>query len=143
MSNFGIKASMPGNNVNVSSGNDISVSSTYNTFKIFYEEYGTKSLDVSVDWTYEHNLGYKPIVFFFVKHPESGRWHKAPCKIGASTEVDNSVTWEMYGMYENTDTNTVTFSIYESIALPYPTPPIDVEYKYYILVDPREGMWYE
>lgn len=146
MSKYGIKASFDNNNVSSALPNNLNLSSLYNTLKIFDSGYGTASVPTlgvlgGPRWEQDitHNLGYKPIILFYYKHPETSQWHKAVSVADANT----GTTWDLYGYYSNTDVNTTQLVLYDGLLSPMPSSPTNVDYKYYILIEPRQDAWYE
>jgi len=142
MANFGIKSTKDGLDVSSSTVTDFTVNSPYNSLKIFLEDFGTASVSTGVVWTDNivHNLGYKPVVFFYFKHPDNSMWHKAP----SYGDINTGADWALAGNVKNTDINTTQLRLYDdSVFDPMPSSPTNVDYKYIIFVDPRKDIWYE
>ena len=112
----------------------------FNTLKVKTEYAGTASVITQVDYVINvsHNLGYKPFVLFYFKHPDTDKWYLAPAKVDSG-----SGGWVLNGVYQHTDTNTVKFKLYDNLTGlgEMPSSPTDVEYKYYIFIDPRKDAW--
>lgn len=146
MVKYGIKSARKNENVRLSDIVSNTINSLKNTLKIAMSGYGTASVPSlgmvgGPRWELEvdHNLGYKPIVLFYYKHPSNSRWHKAI----SYTNVNSGASWALYASYSHVDTNTVKFVLYDGVLDPMPLDPTDVEYKYYIMIDPRKDAWYE
>ena len=79
---YGIKIAKAGKSLESSDINDYTFHSSVNTLKIYKESFGTKSVSTgsiaTIDVT--HNLGYKPMVFGYFKHPGSSCWFGMPCR---------------------------------------------------------------
>jgi hypothetical protein len=141
MSNFGIKVTRPGKGVSSTTIRDFTIHSDYNILKIAEEGSGTASLNVGWSANINHNLGYKPQVFFYFEHPSITRWIKAPGGADENT-TGGSAVYRITGWYENTTVNRTVLSLeYDPTA--GPAGPVSVKYKYYILIEPRKDAWYE
>lgn len=135
---FGIKASRAGNDVLTAATRLLTVTSGVNMYKVAMSAYGTVSIASGASWTTDitHNLGYKPIVRFYVEHPEISQWVLAPALAGIAT----GGTWDMTCVAVNVDTNTVRLGVYTA---PFSPSPRTFKYKYYIMIEPRKDAWYE
>ncbi len=141
MTGFGIKTTRPGKDISSTDIRDFTIHSDYNIFKIAEEGSGTASLNVGWSLTVSHNLGYKPQVFFYFEHPSITRWIKAPGGADNFT-TGGDLVYRITGWYENDTVNRTIFNLeYDPIA--GPEGPINVKYKYYIMVEPRKDAWYE
>ena len=111
--------------------------SRYNQLKIKEEAYGTASVVTQVDWQLDivHNLGYKPFVLFYFQHPNDSRWYLAPAKVDSS--------WTLNGVYKHIDNDTVRIKLYDNLTGlgEMPSSPTNVNYKYFIFIDPRKDAW--
>ena len=139
MSNERILVSRP--NASALSGDvrDFMLRSDKNILKVAVEGTGmfdisdvspTDSIDIN------HNLGYKPIVMYYFKHPQvgTGRYYLAPTRADAG--------WNLSGHYEHLNDNSVRLNLtgyYNSGS----TSLSNIPYKYYILIEPRLDTWFE
>lgn len=140
-----LKVVKTGKSIDSTDPRDFSLHSEINTLKIYKSGYGTLSLATGVTSTVNitHNLGYKPIIFGFFKHPGSSCWFGMPCRTyNTFGIVSPRTTWDLIGSIKNADVNTVQLNFYDGYPA-MPSSPVTVEYKYYILADPRENAWYE
>lgn len=121
---------------------DFTFRSDKNMIKYGLSGHGTASVSTGVVWTLDvvHNQGYKPSVLFYFKHPGHDRWYLAPGK----GDINSDAPWALNGSFKNTDVNTTQLRLYDDDLFdPMPASPTNVEYKYFILVEPRQGVWYE
>lgn len=131
-----------GKDVLISAIKDYTFRSDINMIKYGISGHGTASVSTGVVWTLDitHNQGYKPSVLFYFKHPGNNRWYLAPGK----GDINSDATWSLNGSFQNTNENTTQLRLYDDdIFDPMPSSPTDIEYKYFILVEPRQGVWYE
>jgi len=139
---YGIKVAKVGKNINSSDINDYTFHSSINMLKIYKEGFGTKSVSTGVVATIDvtHNLGYKPMVFSYFKHPSDGHWYSAPCRTYDYETIPP--TWDLMSVMKHLDNNKIQIRLYDGDPA-MPTSPTNVDYKYYILADPRENAWYQ
>jgi len=146
MSRFGIRSSR--RDVDARKGEILlqTITSLKNTLKVATSGYGTASVPTDygttgIKWELDitHGLGYKPIILFYYKHPTNDRWHRAI----SYSDINSGASWALYAGYSNTDVNTVKLFMYDGLLDPMPSTPTNVDYKYYIMVDPRKDAWYE
>lgn len=142
---YGIKVAKEGKDITSTDPRDYRFHSGINMLKIFKEGFGTKSVargDVgTVDVT--HNLGYKPMVFGYFKHPGSSCWFGMPCRTYNTYNIPNPrTTWDLIGNISNINNNTVRLKFYDGSPA-MPSSPSSINYKYYILADPRQDDWYQ
>lgn len=137
---YGIKVAKEGKDITSTDPRDYRFHSGINILKIFKEGFGTKSVAHGVVGTVDvtHNLGYKPMVFSYFKHPSNGHWYSAPCR---TYEYGGSATWDLMSVMKHTSNNQIQIRLYDGDPA-MPLSPTNVNYKYYILADPRENDWY-
>jgi hypothetical protein len=138
---FGVRISKPGKNVFTDAIKDMALDSRVNMLKVHMAGYGTQSVTTAVTANIDvtHNLGYRPIVYFYFEHPENDRWHLSPARVDSTT----GTTWDLLSAYDHQSVNTVRFKLYDGGVDPMPSSPTNVNYKYFILVDPQAGAWDE
>jgi len=141
----GIKVSKPDKDASSTNPRDFTIHSQYNIFKIAEEGGGTATISVGDsgwDSTITHNLGYKPLVYFYFEHHELERWILAPGGIDHFTTGGEDIEDRVTGWAVNDDINNTTFYLEY---LPEESPIVDtlIRYKYYIMIEPREDAWYE
>jgi len=143
MSNYGVKISKKGENVlTVTNPRSFVERSNINILKISSTGSGTASLpNTTYAWTttVTHNLGYKPQIFFYFKHPATGRWAAAPGRIDNNSPGTPSYTISASSSHDSDNRMRLRMEIDNSA----PSYPVSVSYKYYILVEPRKDAWYE
>lgn len=138
--NYRLRVSRTGANALTDSIRLMTVDSTVNMLKIHMEGYATQAVTTGVvaNINIDHNLGYKPIVYFFFKHPQNNKWHFAP----ARADFNTGTTWDLYGAWNHQSVNRVQLQLYDSFTFPMPSSPTNINYKYYILVDPQKDAWF-
>lgn len=141
MADYGLKSTRSGKDITSTTVRDYTLHSQYNTLKIATEGYGTASVTTGVNWTLDvaHNLGYKPMIFFYYKHPNNNRWHLAT----SYADINTGATWALYGNVVHKNDNEVTLKLYDGLIDTMPSSPTNVNYKYIILIEPRLDTWYE
>ena len=142
---MGLKASKDNKDISSSIIDDFPLHSSFNTLKVFMQGIGTASVTTNVkkEINIDHNLGYKPLVLFYFKHPDNDRWYLAPVKADTWLPTHTS-GWTMLGVYNHQSVNRVQLKLYDGYPFSaMPSSPTDVDYKYFILVDPRADAWYE
>lgn len=133
---FQLRVARPDGNVFTDGPRLMTLDSTVNMLKLNAEVYGTASVVTGATPTYitvNHNLGYRPIVQFFFEHPVNNRWHFAPASATS--------TWQLLGGWEHVNSNTVRFFLYDGSPA-MTSSPTNINYKYYIQVDPEEDAWF-
>jgi hypothetical protein len=142
MGDYGMKVAKTGKSITSTNPRDYRFHSGINMLKIFKEAFGSKSVSTGVVGTIDvtHNLGYKPIVLSYFKHPSDGHWYSAPCRtFDYETTFPN---WDLMSVMKHINNNQIQIKLYDGDP-PMPTSPTSINYKYYILADPRENDWYE
>ena len=139
---YGIKVTAEGKHITSTNPRDYRFHSGINMLKIFKEAYGTKSVTTGVVETVDvtHNLGYKPMVFSYFKHPSDGHWYSAPCRTYDYETIPP--TWDLMSVMKHLNTNQIQLRFYDGDPA-MPSSPTNVNYKYYILADPRANAWYQ
>ena len=143
MSNYGIKATKKNQDTGSNNIKDFNIHSNYNILKIAkegtgkvdgtWQDYGMFGLFKYKEIT--HNLGYKPQVLFYFQHPDNNRWYWASTR----AETDD---FNISGSIKTQDDNTVYLMIGVGQKDMGATLG-DINYKYYILIEPRKDAWYE
>jgi hypothetical protein len=138
---YGIKVAKEGKSSSSSDPRDYSFHSYFNQLKIFDEVHGVISLSTTVVGTVNntHNLGYKPLIFSYFEHPEVSKWYSAPCR--TYNALSTPPTWDLISVMKHVSANEIQVRFYDDGFMT--SSPTNVQYKYYILVDPREGAWYD
>lgn len=138
---YGIKVAKNGKSITSTNIRDYTLHSSINMLKIFKEGFGTKSVTTGVVATTDvtHNLGYKPMVFSYFKHPSDGHWYCAPCRTYDFEHTPPN--WDLMSVMKHVDSNKIQIRLYDGDPA-MPTSPTNIDYKYYILADPRENDWY-
>lgn len=95
MSNYGIKVSKPGENVNTSGTNDLFLDSTYSSLKVAMSGTGTLSITEGGgdSDTISHNLGYIPRVLVY------GQWYDVSIPSKVSTYTVYPIRNQVVGVY--------------------------------------------
>lgn len=139
---YGIKVAKKGSNVNSTNPRDYNFHSGINMLKVFREVSGVKSVARGVVGTIDitHNLGYKPMMFSYFRHPSDGHWYSAPCRtFDYGTQPP---TWDLMVLMKHLNNNQIQIRMYDGDPA-MPTTPTNINYKYYILADPRQDAWYQ
>lgn len=144
---YGIQASRKGYDLADAENNELIVSSSYNTLKIVQEYSDTLTLSASeLDWAEEtetvtHNLGYKPIVLLYYKEPSISRWVQGPSVIPGSA-ASSPIGYYVSATYEHTSDNAfdIILEYFRDIGDP---ASINMDYKLFLLLEPREDAWYD
>ena len=142
---YGIKVAKKGSNVNSTNPRDFTLHSGINMLKIYQEVAGVATLSKGVLWTRDitHNLGYKPMVFFFFYHPGMQKWCSSPCVADFLnvSPVGSEARWGIIASKRNVTNNVLRIRLVE-YQNTMPTPTASVPYKVYIMADPSQGDWY-
>ena len=149
---YGAKASKSGVSVDSASPFEQVFNSSYNTLKILSETRGTATMSAAsefdtafTDVRITHNLGYEPLVMFYYKDASSGRWIQGPSIIpgGNSTPIGYYIsgTYVIFSLGYNPLTELLlSFVYFRDTGQP---ASISIEYKLFLLLEPREDAWYE
>ncbi len=142
MGDFGMKVAKIGADIDSTDPRDYHFHSGINMLKIFKEAFGTKSITTGVVGTVDvtHNLGYKPIILSYFKHPSDGHWYSAPCRTYDFDTIPPS--WDLMSVMKHTNNNQIQLRFYDGDPA-MPSSPTNIDYKYYVLADPRQDAWYE
>ena len=138
----GIKVTKPGKDASSTDPRDFTIHSEYNILKIAQEKLDSHTFDsLPQEWfkTISHNLGYKPVVLFYLEHPGSGEWALSPAVLEykyPAEDFDNYISFTYSHLTDN------SIQLHVSVSTEAPTPFV-FRYKYYILVEPRKDAWYE
>jgi hypothetical protein len=138
-----LKVAKKGYDIRTAEPQNLNIDSTKNQFKVYEEGEGTVSfvakaggssyqrheLDIS------HNLGYQPAYLFFMKSPD-GKVRLSPFLGTGSTGPTNVSSGAA-----RVDDNTLRlyFYVWDIFLAGYSA--FDVEYKYFIFVDPNKNVW--
>ena len=148
MANYGMKVSKKGKNVRtVTDPRSFISKSSINILKIAKQGSGTASLiapdpmdpDANI-WTLNvnHNLGYRPIVFFYFEHPEISKWVQTPSRVDFNVDTASYI---ISGVAVNQTVNRTQLQL--EIDDMAPSYPVSVKYKYYVMIEPRQDAWYD
>lgn len=142
MGDFGVKVAKAGADIDSTNIRDYTLHSGVNILKIFQEITNIASVTTGVVKTIDitHNLGYKPMVLSYFKHPSDGHWYSAPCR---TFDYGNQPpTWDLMSVMKHLSDNQIQIRLYDGDPA-MPSSPTNISYKVYILADPREDAWYE
>ena len=134
-----MKVTTPNNDISSTNNRLFMADSNINMLKIEKEGSGTfefSNPSVGDSITISHNLGYKPIVWYYVEHPELKYWFMANSRLDGSD-------WNITINYEHLDDNRVKFKVDGWPVGSLSSWDVEVKYKFFILVDPRKDSWYE
>lgn len=146
MGDYGVKIVKRGKSLMSQNVCDYSLHSGINTLKLLGNDVFDGNFNLTVQKgiistkTLSHNLGYKPMVFAFFKHPETNRYCAMPCR--TFNYSNQPPTWDLIGLTKHLNNNQVQVRLYDGDP-PMPTGSTTVNVKCYIAVDPRKGDWYE
>ncbi len=129
----GIKVSKPNKSAESTDPRDFTIHSDYNTLKIAKEEQGTMAATAGFQTLTKditHNLGYNPLYLLYIEDPKTNIWGITPVawseSVSAVVKVQNDNTLRII-------MNTGDF----------PSYPVNIKYKIYIMIEPRKDAWYE
>lgn len=140
--NYGMKSTLPGADVNSMDIRDYSFHSGVNMLKIYSETLRQTIVPTGgspATRDIVHNLGYKPSMLGYFKHPSNDRWHKTT----GLADINTGASWGLYGNLLHVDSNIAQMRLYDSISAPMPSSPTTITNKVYILADPRENAWFD
>lgn len=168
---YGLKISLPGHSIWSNTPEDFVLDTSQNRLKIhseYHDTYTMAKLDegecpagvptAPCSFTITHNLGYYPMVWFFVKDDMDSRFHLAPLYYpyypsgGAPTPSSTGLVagYEVYttGTSPNYtyDYDKINFWIGRFSPFLYDGDNnivANIEYKILIFVDPAKDAWYE
>ena len=137
---IGLRFTKPGKDISSTDPRDFTIHSDYNILKVAEEGYGSFGAVAGGEQTVDisHNLGYKPIVWYYGYHPELDRW----CM--ATSRLDNISGYNISWGFTHLNNNTVRLSCSTYCNLIGGCSVLnEAYYKYYILIEPRKDAWYE
>lgn len=146
MDDYGIKVVKKGKSITSTNICDYSLHSGINTLKLLGDDVFDGNFNLTVQKgivstkTLSHNLGYKPMVFAFFKHPETNRYCAMPCR--TFNYSNQPPTWDLIGLTRHLNNNQVQVRLYDGDP-PMSTGSTTVNVKCYIAIDPRKDSWYE
>lgn len=127
--------------------------SSYNTLKILSEVKGTAVMNAAsefdsafTDVLITHNLGYEPLIMLYYKDPSSGRWISGPSIIPGGNGASPlgyyiSGTYVVFSLgYDPLNEFLLSFIYFRDTGQP---ASINIEYKMFLLLEPREDAWYQ
>lgn len=150
---YGAKASKPNIDIGSAEAFEQVFNSSYNTLKILSEVTGTATMTASSEFTSDivdveitHNLGYSPLIMLYYKDPSSGRWLQGPSIIPGGNGA-SPLGYYISGTYVifKTGYNPLTEFVLSFIYFRDSGQPasIDIDYKLFLLLEPRQDAWYD
>lgn len=150
MANYGAKATRPGSDTSTADSKDMVLKSTFPTLKIHSQGVGSVSWTVALgsadgqeykQVTITHNLGYRPISYFYYKNKKPGcnKWFLAPCMApgadAATPPSEGYYAGVSFDFHSSDPTNKL--QAFFNPSLDEVGNSVSFDYKYFICIDPE------